>query len=482
MSYPREYYLGSGFTKQTFWSSSVKRDIIVAVVTMVLAAVLAFTRHVYAPLVVMGVGAAVIGVMHVGAHAGVSLGDRGVFRLMAGISRLGGIGRFTRIGVPWFARDIDVCAQTPQGMDNPGGATPEVAVQLLLPAGVSFKVQRSALATTVVGLGGSFAGLDDWAVLNGQARMFGALQVAAGNPRWGIKQIDFATRISPADLSGQAVWDNNHGGGSEAGEMRAIVGADATKVESWLAITCQPRPQRGSEWLDAMCDGAWDTTVEIVRQARAAGLNPYRVLSPRRLAATWRSLLYPERQAGDMDGIDGPWSGVPGLETTTVAVTTSTGWWHSIAVIDKNGWPQERVGPDFLDPLLGTIPAAPYRLVVTQLGMMSRREAQDKARTAGAVAGASLLAEEKASDFTTGETRLRVAGAESMLDELLAHGVGTLPVLRVMVSARSLDELMMARQAVRETLDMMSFTGEYWCDGWQARALGGMMLMGRGLK
>jgi hypothetical protein len=223
----------------------------------------------------------------------------------------------------------------------------------------------------------------------------------------------------------------------------------------------------------------------MVRQARAAGLVPYRVVSVRRYAAIVRSLLAPGVRADDLDGVGGPWSGVPRLRATGQAVVARLGdatWWHSIAVIDKDGWPPDWVGPNFLDDLLGDIPGAPYRLVVTQLGTMPRRKAQDKARVSGALAGATAIAEARASDFSTGEASQRAAGAQSMLDELLAHAVGTMPVLRVMVSAPTGGELATARQAVRETLDTMGFSGDYWCDGWQARALNSMLLMGRGLR
>ena len=473
----RKYYLGSGLTQETFWAAgATKRDIVIIVATLAIGAAQMIGGHIWAPLVVIAIGGTLVGVSHVGSYVGVALGDRAAAWIAAWLAQAAGVGRFDE-GVPWFAEGVQVAGF------QPPGAAGEMAVILRDPDGLRvFKWRTVTLATTVIRLGGAFQGLDEWAVINNQARRFGELLKAAGNPRWGIRQIDVVTRIRPASLEAQQAWDDSRGAGAEAAEMRALVAAQASQQETWLTVTCEPRLLGDGDWLDRVCAGAWEPTVEMVRQAAAAGLDPYRVISPQRLAGTLRSLLTPDSPADPDTSLDGPWAGIPRIRTTPIGVVTDTGWWHSTAVVNADGWPADTVGPDFMDDLLGDIPGAPYRLVVSQLGMMPRRLAQNKARVTGTVAGAAALAEETVSDLTTGENRQHFNSAQNMLGELLEKGVGVMPVIRIMVSAKSRDDLLLARQAVRETLDTIGFTGDYWCDGIHGRMLGAFLMMGRGLK
>jgi hypothetical protein len=343
------------------------------------------------------------------------------------------------------------------------------------------RVERSWFTLTIQ-LAGSTVGEADEDEEEGRAARFTTLLNCLGASSTPIDQVDFVTRITPARLNAQQVWDEAHAVDAESrqalAELAAQVSLVASEVTYWMVLRF-PRAgvERYADRRDVASGGGFervlqtirDVTEQVLTWVEQAGLSPVRVLGPARLAALLRTILDP---SGDLDALDmGTGWQLPAFTESAnrTAVSVEDGrWLHSVAVVPANGWPLMAVDEQVLSPVLVDCSDAPYRIIQVQFPLTSTVDGIEKARTAAAIAEAKQADANTEAGVTSGEESIELASASVILDDMVAGGAACAPLVRIMVSATDMVALMDAREQIQERFSR-KWRALEWCDGDQVR-------------
>lgn len=324
------------------------------------------------------------------------------------------------------------------------------------------------------------------------------------DPRQVPSQVDFIVRATPPVSPDFRRWTEKHlrpdVTPQTAGSMHQMAEEAerrASTLRAWVAIrmpidALADRARLEGRRVDAevIAEVAYEVTSEVTRILGSHEVTVLRGLSVQQLAAVVRGILLPHHDVDSTDNIAGFWDAWPAFQPsergdaliTYDPADPETSWRHSAAVITRDGYPEELVEGRWLEPVVLESKVT-HRVVVTQFGLVSHREARLIAKDQLTSASMRLVKQEKLGATSTGEHEDARSLAQAITRDITRYSnAGVIPVVRVMVSARTPRTLRAAREDLAaadiERAMRVRPDGLRWQDGRQAPAVLRMLPLG----
>lgn len=324
-------------------------------------------------------------------------------------------------------------------------------------------------------------------------------------PRQVPSQIDFIVRSSPPVRSDFRMWTEKHLRSDITAEAEASMGELADEAErrastlrAWAAIRMpvealaeRARLEGRRVTPESLAELAYEVTGEVTRILRSHEVRVLKGLSVRQVAAVVRGIMLPHHDVDSTEGIVGFWDAWPAFQPSKdgeavvaydPAKPQATTWRHTSAGITRDGYPDELVEGRWLEPVVLESKVS-HRVVVTQFGLVSHREARLIAKDQLTAASVRLVKQERLGATSTGEVEDARTLAQAITRDISRYSnAGVIPIVRVMVSARTSRALRAAREDLSaadvERAMRVKPDGLKWQDGRQSPALLRMLPLG----
>lgn len=324
-------------------------------------------------------------------------------------------------------------------------------------------------------------------------------------PRQVPSQVDFIVRATPPVTPDFRRWTANHLRSDITAEAEASMRELAEEAErrastlrAWVAIrmpvqALADRARLEGRTVDAevIAEMAYEVTGEVTRILTSHEVTVLKGLSARQVAAVVRGILLPHHDVDSTEGITGFWDGWPAFQPSSggealiafdPADPDGSTWRHSSAVIVRDGYPEELVEGRWLEPVVLESKVS-HRVVVTQFGLVSHREARLIAKDQLTAASVRLVKQQRVGATSTGEIEDARSLAQAITRDITRYSnAGVIPIVRVMVSARTPRALRAAREDLAaadiERAMRVRPEGLKWQDGRQAPAVLRMLPLG----
>lgn len=351
--------------------------------------------------------------------------------------------------------------------------------------------------TAVLEIVGGGDGLRMMGEANRRGEQFGQLLKSLAAPTSHVDQVDFETRVLPADpvayqeAVSAMIADDCPVVLRASMDQLAATAADKTETyRSFMTV----RMRLGD--IQASAGGglnAEQTTVaaaevlrSVVSRTQAAGFPVRTILGPRRYAAMIRHLYVPAFGLDDTNSLevvtDG-WAWPYTSHQQGVEVHGPTGsWWHAVASVPRDAWPIKPIGTRWLEKLVSDVNPRTIRTVKASHNLVHRSDARQHARIASTYDQAQLFAQRSKGQVSTGENEASESAAKTVLNDVQYGAAGDRPSLRVAVSAPTLPELLKAREAMNESADKADLVRLRWHDYRHHQAMLLMAPLARGMK
>lgn len=333
----------------------------------------------------------------------------------------------------------------------------------------------------------------------------GRLLNALCDPRQVPSQVDFIVRSAPPVTPSFKAWTAKHLRDDVTDEAESSMRALADEAErragtlrAWVAIRMpiealadRARLEGRGVSPETLAELAYEVTGEVTRMLRSHEVTVLRGLSVRQVAAVVRGIMLPHHDVDSTDGIGGFWDAWPAFQPSKAGEAViaydpsnpeATTWRHSSAVITRDGFPDELVEGRWLEPVVLESPVS-HRVVVTQFGLIPHREARLIAKDQLTAAQVRLVKQARLGATSTGENEDSRTLAQAITRDITRYSnAGVVPIVRVMVSARTPRALRAAREdlaagAVERGMHVKP-DGLKWQDGRQTPALLRMLPLG----
>ena len=317
-------------------------------------------------------------------------------------------------------------------------------------------------------------------------------------------QVDFIVRAAPPVTPDFKRWMAKHLRHDITAEADASMRALADEAErrastlrAWAVIRLpiealaeRARLEGRPVNPDSLAELAYQVTGEVTRMLTKHGVAVLKGLSVRQVAAVVRGIMLPHHDVDSTDGITGFWDAWPAFQPSKGGealiaydpADPESAWRHSSAVVMRDGYPEELVEGRWLEPVVLESKVT-HRVVVTQFGLLTHREAGLIAKDQLTAAGARVVKQDRLGATSTGEHEDARTLAQAITRDITRYSnAGVIPIVRVMVSART----SLALRAAREDLTATDVgagmrvrpDGLKWQDGRQAPAVLRMLPLG----
>lgn len=351
--------------------------------------------------------------------------------------------------------------------------------------------------TAVLEIVGGGDGLHMIGEANRRGEQFGQLLKSLAAPTSHVDQVDFETRVLPADpIAYQAavaamIADDCPVALRASMDQLAANAAGMTETyRSFMTVRLRlGQIQAGAGGglnAEETAEAAADVLRGVVSRTQAAGFPVRAILGPRRYAAMIRHLYVPAFPIDDTESLrlvtDG-WQWPYTSHKEGVEVHGPTGsWWHAVASVPRDAWPINAIGTRWLETLVADVNPRTIRTVKASHRLVSRSEARRSARIASTYDRAQVHTQTRKGQVSTGESEASESAANTVLRDVLEGAGGDRPSLRIAVSAPSLSELLKAREAMNESAEKANLVRLFWHDFRHHQAMLLMAPLGRGMK
>lgn len=333
----------------------------------------------------------------------------------------------------------------------------------------------------------------------------GRLLNKLAEPRQVASQIDFIVRCAPPVTPEFKTWTETHlraddiTAEAEASMRQLADEAErrANTMRAWVAIRLpvdalaeRARLEGRKVSRETLAEVAYEVTGEVTRILTSHEVRVMKGLSVRQVAAVVRGMTLPHHDVDSTDGIDGFWDAWPAFQpsssgdaliTFDPADPDRTAWRHSCAVITRDGYPEELVQGRWLEPVV-LESQVPHRVVCTQFALVTYREARLIAKDQLTSAAMRLAKQSRLGETSTGEHEDSRSLAQAITRDITHYSnAGVIPVVRIMVSARTPRALRAVREdmtADAERTLQLKPDGLKWQDRRQAPAVLRMLPLG----
>lgn len=340
-------------------------------------------------------------------------------------------------------------------------------------------------ATTVLEVVGGGDGMREMLQTNAAGARFGRLLARLARPDLPVDQVDFSTRVLPVRPDDYTEWIQSRlapGIRPElADSMNDLAEQAAWSGEayrSWITIR-MPRSalvEKSARTIgrtdeEAVAETAFDTTAAVARAAVQAGLTVRAGMGPRHVGALIRHLYLPSYGFDDQTDIAGARDGFTAYDATgpghrlgfEAVDQDGTTWWHATMTVPRDGLPLAPVGVRWLECLVTDVNPPVLRTVTSQFRLVPKREARTRAATALTMDQAAIRKDARRGVVSTGEKEAQATVPQMVLDDLLHEdAAGAEPLVRVTVSAPSLEELVSAREVLESAAQDGGITRVRW--------------------
>lgn len=324
-------------------------------------------------------------------------------------------------------------------------------------------------------------------------------------PRQVPSQVDFIVRCTPPVSPDFKRWTGKHLRTDITAEAQASMRELADEAErrastlrAWVAIRMpvealaeRARLEGRAVNPEVLAELAYEVTGEVTRILTSHEVTVLKGLSVRQVAAVVRGILLPHHDVDTTEGITGFWDAWPAFQPSKggealisfdPADPEASTWLHSSAVITRDGYPDELVEGRWLEPVVLESKVS-HRVVVTQFGLISHREARLIAKDQLTAASVRLVKQERLGATSTGEFEDARTLAQAITRDITRYSnAGVIPIVRVMVSARTPRALRAAREDLTaadvERAMRVRPDGLKWQDGRQTPAILRMLPLG----
>lgn len=318
-------------------------------------------------------------------------------------------------------------------------------------------------------------------------------------------QVDFIVRSTPPVTPDFMAWTERHLRdditAEAAASMRELADhaeRGASTLRAWVVIRMpvealaeRARLEGRKVTPEALAEMAFEVTGDVTRTLKDHEVTVLKGLSVRQVAAVVRGILQPHHDVDSTDGITGFWDAWPAFQPSKggeaviaydPAAPEDTTWRHSSAVITRDGFPDELVEGRWLEPVVLESKVS-HRVVVTQFGLVSHREARLIAKDQLTAASVRLVKQRRLGETSDGEFEDARTLADAIARDITRYSnAGVIPIVRVMVSARTPRALRAAREGLTaadvERAMHVKPDGLKWQDRRQALAMLRMLPLG----
>lgn len=466
---------------------------ILGAITVVLLVVLAFTQNMW---VLLGIGIAVLGALaawgKTDAYGGQWLTSVAGEALRSRLAGAGGWDEFhpDHERRPWLLGRVRVA-----GFTEPGSAAELCLIDM---------ADENAFVA-VLEIDGDGEGIRPMYQHRRIEGNIGRLLNKLCEPRQVASQVDFIVRSTPPVTPDFRRWTANHLRTDVTSEADASMRELAEEAErrastlrAWVAIRMpmdalaeRARLEGRTVNPEALAEMAYEVTGEVTRILTKHEVTVLNGLSVRQVAAVVRGILLPHHDVDSTEGITGFWDAWPAFQPSKggealiaydPADPDASTWRHSSAVIARDGYPEELVEGRWLEPVVLESKVT-HRVVVTQFGLVTHREAGLIAKDQLTAASVRLVKQERLGATPTGEIEDARTLAQAITRDITRYSnAGVIPIVRVMVSARTPRALRAAREDLAaadiERAMRVRPDGLKWQDGRQAPAVLRMLPLG----
>jgi type IV secretory pathway TrbD component len=362
-------------------------------------------------------------------------------------------------------------------------------------------VRRPQYVSTVLEVAGGGDGLLPTRETNAFGLRFGRFLATLARPEIPVDQIDLSTRVTTTSPANYEKWladhASPHSSQAQLADLYNLAGnvaADGEEYRTFMTV-CMPitalgaaARRAGGEGLEGIAEAAFETTRQVVLEAKRSGLRVRHGLTQRQLAGLIRHLYVPDMPIDAIGDLASPRQAfVPYTAYDRYLETQSPSgvdWYHATATVPRDGWPLREVGVRWLEALVTDITPSTIRTVTTQHRLVPKSVMRTKAALALTLDEADLLKQEKRGQVSTGEREAQKAGSSQLLNDLLHAGAaGDQVTLRVTVSAPSPVDLDEARDRLTSAaLANADFSRIKWLDGRHHHGHLLTLPLGRGVK